>query len=64
MVEAEHVLCSFQEMGQDVGCQVLPDDWATTANVMMETGRRVLAVSSEKRKEDKETWWYSKKVAY
>lgn len=29
------------------GLEVLPDDWTTTANVIRETGRRVLGVSSE-----------------
>ena len=35
--------------------EVLPDDWTTTANVIRETGRRVLGVSTG-RKVDKETW--------
>ncbi|KAK3516552.1 hypothetical protein QTP70_022058, partial [Hemibagrus guttatus] len=34
---------------------VLPDDWETTAEVIRETGRKVLGVSSGRRKEDKET---------
>ncbi|KAK3522436.1 hypothetical protein QTP86_011013, partial [Hemibagrus guttatus] len=33
---------------------VLPDDWETTAEVIGETGRKVLGVSSGRRKEDKE----------
>lgn len=33
--------------------QVCPDDWPTTANVIRETGRRVLRVSSG-RKVDKD----------
>ncbi|KAK3525524.1 hypothetical protein QTP86_033966, partial [Hemibagrus guttatus] len=32
---------------------VLPDDWETTAEVIRETGRKVLGVSSGRRKEDK-----------
>ncbi|KAK3525776.1 hypothetical protein QTP70_007537 [Hemibagrus guttatus] len=41
---------------------VLPDDWETTAEVIRETGRKVLGVSSGRRKEDKETWWWNKEV--
>ena len=41
--------------------EVLPDDWTTTANVIRETGRRVLGVSTG-RKVDKETWWWNKEV--
>ncbi|KAK3533082.1 hypothetical protein QTP70_006786 [Hemibagrus guttatus] len=41
---------------------VLPDDWETTAEVIRETGRKVLGVSSGKRKEDKETWWWNEEV--
>ncbi|KAK3544010.1 hypothetical protein QTP70_033140, partial [Hemibagrus guttatus] len=41
---------------------VLPDDWETTAEVVRETGRKVLGVSSGRRKEDKETWWWNEEV--
>ncbi|KAK3557430.1 hypothetical protein QTP70_026628, partial [Hemibagrus guttatus] len=41
---------------------VLPDDWETTAEVIRETGRKVLGVSSGRRKEDKETWWCNEEV--
>ncbi|KAK3548848.1 hypothetical protein QTP70_021035, partial [Hemibagrus guttatus] len=34
----------------------------TTAEVIMETGRKVLGVSSGRRKEDKETWWWNEEV--
>ena len=37
------------------GQEVLPDDWMTTTNVIRETGKRVLGMSSG-RKTDKETW--------
>ncbi|KAK3509436.1 hypothetical protein QTP70_035088 [Hemibagrus guttatus] len=37
---------------------VLPDDWETTAEVI----REVLGVSSGRRKEDKETWWWNEEV--
>ncbi|KAK3537093.1 hypothetical protein QTP70_002104 [Hemibagrus guttatus] len=49
-----------QKLRQALGGQVLlPDDWETTAEVIRETGRKVLRVSSGKRKEDKETWWWN-----
>ncbi|KAK3561878.1 hypothetical protein QTP86_017458 [Hemibagrus guttatus] len=41
---------------------VLPDDWETTAEVIRETGRKVLGVSSGRRKEDKEPWWWNEEV--
>ncbi|KAK3571395.1 hypothetical protein QTP86_010707 [Hemibagrus guttatus] len=52
-----------QKLRQALGGQVvLPDDWETTAEVMRETGRKVLGVSSGRRKEDKETWWWNEEV--
>ncbi|KAK3535540.1 hypothetical protein QTP70_016810, partial [Hemibagrus guttatus] len=49
-----------QKLSQALGGQVvLPDDWETTAEVIRETGRNVLGVSSGRRKEDKETWWWN-----
>ncbi|KAK3542704.1 hypothetical protein QTP86_034787 [Hemibagrus guttatus] len=46
-----------QKLRQALGGQVvLPDDWETTAEVIRETGRKVLGVSSGRRKEDKETF--------
>ncbi|KAK3510681.1 hypothetical protein QTP70_013508 [Hemibagrus guttatus] len=48
-----------QKLRQALGGQVvLPDDWETTAEVIRETGRKVLGVSSGRRKKDKETWRY------
>ncbi|KAK3514247.1 hypothetical protein QTP70_011840 [Hemibagrus guttatus] len=50
-----------QKLRQALGGQVvLPDDWETTAEVIRETGRKVLGV--ERRKEDKETWWWNEEV--
>jgi hypothetical protein len=43
------------------GQEVLPDDWTSAANVIRETGRRVLGLSS-RRRADKETWWWNKEV--
>ncbi|KAK3545530.1 hypothetical protein QTP70_008050 [Hemibagrus guttatus] len=52
-----------QKLRQALGGQVvLPDDWETTAEVIRETGRKVLVVSSGWRKEDKETWWWNEEV--
>ncbi|KAK3507261.1 hypothetical protein QTP70_012974 [Hemibagrus guttatus] len=52
-----------QKLRQSLGGQVvLPDDWETTAEVIRETGRKVLGVSSGRRKEDKETWWWNEEV--
>ncbi|KAK3506621.1 hypothetical protein QTP70_011150 [Hemibagrus guttatus] len=52
-----------QKLRQALGGQVLlPDDWETTAEVIRETGRKVLGVSSGRREEDKETWWWNEEV--
>ncbi|KAK3544003.1 hypothetical protein QTP70_032763, partial [Hemibagrus guttatus] len=52
-----------QKLRQALGGQiVLPHDWETTAEVIRETGRTVLGVSSGRRKEDKETWWWNEEV--
>ncbi|KAK3544109.1 hypothetical protein QTP86_001805, partial [Hemibagrus guttatus] len=52
-----------QNLRQALGGQVvLPDDWETTAEVIRETGRKVLGVSSGRRKDDKETWWWNEEV--
>ena len=40
---------------------MLPDDWTTTANVVRETGKRELSVSSC-RKANKESWWWNEEV--
>ncbi|KAK3521290.1 hypothetical protein QTP70_003136 [Hemibagrus guttatus] len=52
-----------QKLRQALGGQVvLPDDWETTAEVIRETGRKVLGVSSGRRKEYKQTWWWNEEV--
>ncbi|KAK3523750.1 hypothetical protein QTP70_009238 [Hemibagrus guttatus] len=59
------VVCrmTLKKLRQALGGQVvLPDDWETTAEVIRETGRKVLGVSSGRRKEDKETWWWNEEV--
>ncbi|KAI5617297.1 hypothetical protein C0J50_23078 [Silurus asotus] len=47
--------------GLSGGEEVL-DDCGTTAEVIMETARKVLGVTSGNRKEDKETWWWNEEV--
>ncbi|KAK3548078.1 hypothetical protein QTP70_004506 [Hemibagrus guttatus] len=52
-----------QKLRQALGGQVvLPDDWETKVEVIRETGRKVLGVSSGRTKEDKETWWWNEEV--
>ncbi|KAK3551343.1 hypothetical protein QTP70_015024, partial [Hemibagrus guttatus] len=52
-----------QKLRQALGGQVvLPDDWEATAEVIRETGRKVMGVSSGRRKENKETWWWNEEV--
>ena len=52
-----------EEIRRDLGGkEELPDDWTNTANVVRETARKVLGVSSKQRKEDKETWWWDEEV--
>ncbi|KAK3550231.1 hypothetical protein QTP86_021268, partial [Hemibagrus guttatus] len=54
---------TYKKLRQALGSQVvLPDDWETTAEVISVTGRKVLGVSSGRRKEDKETWWWNEEV--
>ncbi|KAK3514564.1 hypothetical protein QTP70_021619, partial [Hemibagrus guttatus] len=66
VVEAEKEECCEefrQKLRQALGGQVvLPDDWETTAEVVRETGRKVLGVSFGRRKEYKETWWWNEEV--
>ncbi|KAK3565185.1 hypothetical protein QTP86_000969 [Hemibagrus guttatus] len=66
VVEAEKEECCeefIQKLRQALGGQVvLPDDWESTAEVIRETGRKVLGVSSGRRKEDKDTWWWNEEV--
>ena len=64
VMEAEkgRVRCGFQRGVEALsGQEVLPDDWTTTANVIRETDKRVLGVSSG-RKADNETWCWNEEV--
>ncbi|KAK3519772.1 hypothetical protein QTP70_004293 [Hemibagrus guttatus] len=59
------VVCrmTLMKLRQALGGQVvLPDDWESIAEVIRETGRKVLGVPSGRRKEDKETWWWNEEV--
>ena len=44
------------------GKEELPNDWTTTAYVVIDTGRKILGVSSKQSKEDKDTWWLDEEV--
>ncbi|KAI5094295.1 hypothetical protein C0J45_16019 [Silurus meridionalis] len=44
------------------GGEEVLDDCGTTARVMRKTARKVLGVTSENRKENKETWWWNEEV--
>ena len=50
-----------EEVTQSLG-EVLPEEWETMAEVLRETARKVLGMSSGKGKEDKETWWWNEEV--
>ncbi|KAK3549895.1 hypothetical protein QTP86_015521, partial [Hemibagrus guttatus] len=41
---------------------VLPDGWESTAEVIRVTERKVLGVSSGRKKEHMETWWWNEEV--
>lgn len=44
------------------GSEEVLNDWATTAEMVKETARKVLGMTSEQRKEDKEAWWWNEQV--
>ena len=46
-------------MGGKVG---LPDEWDKTAEMLRKTAETVQGVTFEKRKGDRETWWWNEKV--
>ena len=52
-----------EEVRQMLGERVrLPEEWEGTAELLRVAGKKVLGVSSGKRKVDKETWWWNNKV--
>lgn len=49
-----------EEVRQTIGGgEEVLNDWATTAEVVRETARNVLGMTSGQRKGDKETWWWN-----
>ena len=44
------------------GKDELPDEWDKTAEMLRKTAETVLGVTFEKRKGDKETWWWNEEV--
>ena len=53
----------MRSSGTDLdGNEELPDDWTITANVVRETARKVLGMSSKQRKKDKDTCWWDEEV--
>ena len=44
------------------GREELLHGWVTTTEVVRETARKVLGMSSGQRKEDNETWWWNEEV--
>ena len=44
------------------GKEELSGDWTTTVNVVRDTARKVLGVSSKQRKEEKDTWWWDEEI--
>uniref|UniRef100_A0A3B3I9A4 ribonuclease H n=1 Tax=Oryzias latipes TaxID=8090 RepID=A0A3B3I9A4_ORYLA len=63
-LQNEETCEEFRQMLRQVlgGQDELPDDWETTAEIIRETGMKVLGVSSGKRKDGKETWWWNEEV--
>ncbi|KAK3529677.1 hypothetical protein QTP70_033685, partial [Hemibagrus guttatus] len=72
-LEFEGVMLNVSGYAPQVGCELEEKErfWSEldevmesipTAEVIRETGRKVLGVSSGRRKEDKETWWWNEEV--
>lgn len=63
MLKKEDCCVFREELRHSVGGrEELPDGWATTTEVVSETSRTVLGVSSGQWEEDKETWWPNEEV--
>ncbi|KAI5104378.1 hypothetical protein C0J45_6004 [Silurus meridionalis] len=55
--------CFRVEVRQGIGGgEEVLDDWATTAERIRETARKVLGVTSGNRKEDKGRWWWNEEL--
>ncbi len=63
-LKEEHCCVNFREGVRQAlsGGEELPNDWVTTAEVVRETARKVLGMTSGQRKEDKEAWWWNEEV--
>ncbi len=62
-LKEEDCCVNFREVRQALGGgEELLNDWATTAEVVRETARKVLGMTSGQRKEDKEAWWWNEEV--
>ena len=44
------------------GAEEFPEDWESTAKLLRESGEKVLGMTSGKRKNGKETWWWNMEV--
>ena len=52
----EEVIKSLQ------GSDELPESWETTADMLRKAGEKVLGMTSGKRQNGKETWWWNEAV--
>lgn len=59
MVETETCVNFREELRQALGGEELLDGQVTTIDVVWETAKKVLHVSSRQRKKDKEIWWWN-----
>ena len=51
-----------QEVTRILGAENgLPDEWDKTVEMLRKTAETVLGVTFQKRKEDRETWWWNEK---
>ncbi|KAK3568487.1 hypothetical protein QTP86_008540 [Hemibagrus guttatus] len=70
--QVDYILCRRSNLKEISDCKVVVGESVarqhrmtakeTTAEVIRETGRKVLGVSSGRKKEDKETWWWNEEV--
>ena len=52
-----------EEVKQALNCvDTQSNDWNTMANAVRESARNVLGMTSGKRKENRETWWWNEEV--
>ncbi|KAK4297143.1 hypothetical protein Pmani_030416 [Petrolisthes manimaculis] len=51
-----------EEVSQVLGDKIEEDRWETISEVVRQKAKKVLGVTSGRRKEDKETWWWNEEV--